>query len=158
MPDKPAKLVDVFVELLDEGTETWRGTKALDMGDGLYKLLPTSNYDPEDEIWAFLPGDIVALERAHTNIGIVENAVRHRNPDVIRIDVWMAEGSPLGCKRTNALALGGGLYKILPTPAYDPAEEKWEFVPGDIVRLHEITRANGLFKFLVPHEKVEDAG
>jgi hypothetical protein len=25
----------------------------------IYKLLPTSNYDPEDEQWQFLPGTIV---------------------------------------------------------------------------------------------------
>lgn len=158
MPDNLTNAVEVYVELLEEGTETWRRAKALNLGNRLYKLLQTPNYDPENEMWAFLPGEIVALEQAHTNIGIVENAVRHSNPDVIRIDVWQAEGSLQGSKRTNALGLGNGLYKILPTPTYDPSVEKWEFVPGDIVRLEEIKRDNGLFTFLAPYEKVEDAG
>ncbi len=49
----------IYVELLDEGTDTWRPTEALILGNGLYQLLPTPNYDPEDEIWALLPGSIV---------------------------------------------------------------------------------------------------
>jgi hypothetical protein len=39
------------------------------------------------------------------------------------------------CPRlTNAIDLGNGLYKILPTPDYDPEDEDWEFVPETIVR------------------------
>jgi hypothetical protein len=51
--------VEVFVPLLEEGTPTIRGTQALPLPNGLYKLLPTPNYDPEDEIWEFLPGSVV---------------------------------------------------------------------------------------------------
>jgi hypothetical protein len=53
------KNVKVYVPLLEEGTPTLRGTQAVPLSNGLYKLLPTLNYDPEDEIWAFLPGSIV---------------------------------------------------------------------------------------------------
>lgn len=53
------KITTVYVELLEEGTDTLRGTDAIDFGNGLYKLLPTPNYDPEDEIWAFLPHSVV---------------------------------------------------------------------------------------------------
>ncbi len=158
MSENLTNAVDVCVELLEEGAETWRRAKALNLGNGLYKLLPPPDYDPEDEMWAFLPGEIVALERARTNIGIIENAVRHPDQNVIRIIVWQAEGSPQGSKRTNALGLGNGLYKILPTPTYDPNAESWEFVPGDIVRLEEIKRGNGLFTYLAPYEKVYDNG
>lgn len=51
--------VEIFVTLLDEGTDTIRGTQAIDLGKGLYKLLPTKNYDPESETWEFLPGSVV---------------------------------------------------------------------------------------------------
>jgi hypothetical protein len=51
--------VEVYVELLEEGTPTVRPTQAIALSDGLYKLLPTPNYDAENEIWAFLPGSIV---------------------------------------------------------------------------------------------------
>lgn len=53
------KTETIFVQLLEEGTDTARGTQAVRLGDGLFKLLPTDNYDPEDEIWEFLPGSIV---------------------------------------------------------------------------------------------------
>jgi hypothetical protein len=53
------KTVKVYVPLLEEGTPTMRGTQAIIMGDGLYKLMPTPHYDPEDEIWEFLPGSVV---------------------------------------------------------------------------------------------------
>lgn len=155
-PDSPGNIIYVCVELLDEGTDTWRWTKALNIGNGFYKLLPTPDYDPEDEFWAFLPGDIVRLEQAHTNIGTIEKAVRHPNLDVIRIDVEQKKGSPLAIKSTNALGLGGGLYKILPTPTYDPRVESWKFLPGDIVRLKKIKTAAG-FSYLEPFEKVENA-
>ena len=51
--------VIIYVPLLDEGTPTCRGTQAIDLGNGLYKLLPTDNYDSDDETWEYLPGSIV---------------------------------------------------------------------------------------------------
>ncbi|MGE4352323.1 MAG: hypothetical protein AB7E52_09075 [Bdellovibrionales bacterium] len=48
---------------MEEGVDTTRKTKAIDLGNGIFKLLPTKNYDPEDEIWEFLPGSIVRCER-----------------------------------------------------------------------------------------------
>jgi hypothetical protein len=50
---------EIYVILLDEGTDTIRPTKAEVLPNGLYKLLPTPNYDPEDEHWEFPPGSIV---------------------------------------------------------------------------------------------------
>jgi len=54
--------VEIYVRLLREGTECSRPTQALDLGNGLYKILPTPNYDPEDEVWEFLPDSIVRSE------------------------------------------------------------------------------------------------
>ena len=51
--------VEIYVVLLEEGTDTIRGTQAIPLGNDLYKLLPTPHYDPEDEIWEFLPGTVV---------------------------------------------------------------------------------------------------
>lgn len=55
---------EVYVTLLEEGTDTIRATQAMDLGKGLYKLLPTPWYDPEDEIWEFLPGTIVRIKKS----------------------------------------------------------------------------------------------
>jgi hypothetical protein len=54
-----AKTVEIYIRLLDEGTECSRPTQALDLGNGLFKVLPTSNYDPVDEVWEFPPDSIV---------------------------------------------------------------------------------------------------
>ena len=51
--------VEVYIQLLEEGTPTARPTRAIPLGNGLYKILATPDYDPEDEIWEFLPGSIV---------------------------------------------------------------------------------------------------
>jgi hypothetical protein len=49
----------VYVELLDEGTVTYRPVDAEPLGDGRFRLIATSDYDPEDETWGFLPGAVV---------------------------------------------------------------------------------------------------
>ena len=54
--------VEIHVRLLDEGTECSRRTLALDLGNGLFKVLPISNYDPTDEVWEFPPDTIVRSE------------------------------------------------------------------------------------------------
>ena len=40
------------------------------------------------------------------------------------VDVW---------RPTQGEHLGGDTYRVLPTPTYDPADEKWEFPPGSRV-------------------------
>lgn len=57
------KTAEIYVSLLEEGTPTARPTQAIPLSNGLFKILPTSNYDPEDEIWEFLPGSIVRCEK-----------------------------------------------------------------------------------------------
>ena len=53
------KTVEIHIRLLREGTECSRPTQALDLGNGLFKVLPTSGYDPQDEVWEFPPNSIV---------------------------------------------------------------------------------------------------
>jgi hypothetical protein len=36
---------------------------------------------------------------------------------------------------TRALKLGGGLFKLVAPPGYDPADERWEHLPGATVRV-----------------------
>jgi hypothetical protein len=49
----------IHVALLDEGTWCARATECVDLGDGLFRLLATPDYDPEDEHWEFPPGSVV---------------------------------------------------------------------------------------------------
>jgi hypothetical protein len=61
--------ITVYVQLLNEGTFVSRETKALSMGDGLYKILPVADCDPEDEEWEFKPGEIVKIKKHRTSDG-----------------------------------------------------------------------------------------
>jgi hypothetical protein len=49
----------IHVVLLGEGTWCARPTECIDLGNGLFRLLATPNYNPEDERWEFPPGSIV---------------------------------------------------------------------------------------------------
>lgn len=69
-------LKTLYVYLLDEGVDVWRPTEAIDLGDGLYELLPTPDYDPEDEVWEFLPGTIVRVENKKLYNGIFPVATK----------------------------------------------------------------------------------
>lgn len=51
--------VEIYVNLLEEGTPCSRPTQAQVLENGLFRLLPTDNYDPEGEHWEFPPGSIV---------------------------------------------------------------------------------------------------
>ena len=55
----PPAIVEIYVNLLDEGTRCARPTRGLTLGNGLFELLPTEGYNPEDEHWEFRPGTIV---------------------------------------------------------------------------------------------------
>jgi hypothetical protein len=51
--------VEIYVNLLEEGTACSRPTQAQVLEHGLFRLLPTDSYDPDDEHWEFPPGSIV---------------------------------------------------------------------------------------------------
>ena len=61
--------VKIFVYLLQEGTDARRPTEAVSTGDGLFKILPTPDYDLEGEIWEFPPGSIVRSETRQGDSG-----------------------------------------------------------------------------------------
>jgi hypothetical protein len=53
----------IYIQLLDEGVDVWRPTEGEMIADMVFKVLPTENYDPEDEHWEFPPGTIVRCEK-----------------------------------------------------------------------------------------------
>lgn len=56
------EIVEIYVRLLEEGTPTLMQTTAEKIGNDIFKLLPSEQYDPEDEIWEFLPNTYVRGE------------------------------------------------------------------------------------------------
>lgn len=143
--DKPP--IEVYVELLDEGSEAWRPTQAVELRNGLFQLLPTAGYDPEDESWAFLPGEIVRLEKRLSEKG-ERQFVRHPDLSVVRIQVESL-GKDVMLYDAYARELGGGLYEVLPTPHYDPEQQHWKFLPGSTVRLEERDFPYGMRLFAI---------
>lgn len=61
----------VFVRLLDEGTDVMRPVPACLISEGIYELLKTDDYDPEFEIWEFLPGQRVRCESRGAEAALV---------------------------------------------------------------------------------------
>jgi hypothetical protein len=49
----------IYIYLLDEGTDVWRPTEGEEVAEMTFRVLPSPNYNPEDEHWAYLPGTIV---------------------------------------------------------------------------------------------------
>ena len=43
------------------------------------------------------------------------------------------EGTPTS-RPTQAAKVGTDSFRLLATPNYDPADERWEFLPGSVVR------------------------
>jgi hypothetical protein len=49
----------VYVPLLNEGTSVVRPTQGIRLSGDIYRVLPTPDYDPNDEEWEFPPGTSV---------------------------------------------------------------------------------------------------
>jgi hypothetical protein len=69
------KTSTIYIQLLNEGTTVYRPALGEILGNGIYKILATENYDPEDEEWEFLPGSIVKCENKKLERGIFLVAV-----------------------------------------------------------------------------------
>jgi hypothetical protein len=158
------RTIEIYVSLLEEGTPTLRGTKAIDLGNNLYELLPTSNYDPEDEVWEFEPGSIVFGQARQSNKGekilvaVRQNISREEilrvHPGAILVPIYVLTGKQKKAK-TEAINLGNQLYKLLPTKEYDPASSVWEYSPGSIVRALEEIEKTG-HKILVAFDQIRE--
>ena len=57
------EIVEIYIKLLDEGVDCWRPVKAQKLGENKYKIIGTDHYDPDNEKWEFLPGDIVECQQ-----------------------------------------------------------------------------------------------
>lgn len=67
---------EIYIQLLDEGTTTYRPTQAVHCGDDMFYILPTPEYDPEMETWEFPPGSTVLCERVERDDGAILIAKR----------------------------------------------------------------------------------
>jgi hypothetical protein len=59
MSAETATSTKIFIPLLNEGTRVLRPTLAVQIDEKSFRVLPTKDYDPENEEWAFPPGSVV---------------------------------------------------------------------------------------------------
>lgn len=57
----------IYVQLLEEGTRVFRPTQGIRLEGEWFRLLPTDDYDPDDEVWEFPPGSTVRCELRRLN-------------------------------------------------------------------------------------------
>jgi NAD(P)-dependent dehydrogenase (short-subunit alcohol dehydrogenase family) len=62
MHQPPTANTTIYIRLLEEGTPCSRPTQAVPLAAGTYRVLPTIDYDPTDEVWEFVPGSTVHCE------------------------------------------------------------------------------------------------
>lgn len=60
------QIVDIYIQLQDEGTDVWRPVKGEHIGNSQYKIL-SMNDSQGDEIWEHSAGDIVQCEKVLQN-------------------------------------------------------------------------------------------
>ena len=54
------KTHEIYINLPED--DAARPTQAIVLENDRYKVLPTPDYDPDDEVWEFIPGSIVRCE------------------------------------------------------------------------------------------------
>ncbi len=59
----------IYVRLLNEGRDVSRPVLALEIGHGVYEILPIADYEPSDEEWEFPPGAHVKLQKREADNG-----------------------------------------------------------------------------------------
>jgi hypothetical protein len=69
LPGAYRETMTILVVLLDEGTCCARPTECIDLGDGLFQLLATPGYSPENEHWEFPPGSVVRGKKVEDGNG-----------------------------------------------------------------------------------------
>jgi hypothetical protein len=76
-------LETIYIPLVDEGTTVSRPTLAVPLGNDLYRVLATPDYDPADEHWKFPPGSVVrCISRSEDGTPIL---IAHEKDDTGRI-------------------------------------------------------------------------
>ena len=153
-------LVKIHLRLLPFDPPKTKETCALSLGDGTYEVLVPKKGDLAIEHWEFSPGSVVRCRYADISgksvflaSEYVGRRVEMASPPVIYVSL-LEEGTAT-MRPTEAIIVGEGLYKLLPTKDYDPEDEIWEFLPGTVVRCKEVKSAYKGF-VLLAYEAVEE--
>ena len=69
----------IYVKLLDEGTIVYRPVPAIEVNKGVFELFGFDIYNPDDEIWEFMPGTLVITEEKNLSGETVLVAIKGKN-------------------------------------------------------------------------------
>lgn len=147
--DKPL----IYIPLLEEGTPTMRGTEYISLGQDLYKILATSNYDPLDEVWEFLPDSVVKGRKTKgykgNDILIATDLVSppENLPTIMEnsaeVYVPSQKGDNPKLIPTQSEHISNDIYRLLPIASFDPKLDNWPFLPSSAVRCIKTTSDKG---------------
>jgi hypothetical protein len=118
----------IYVRLLEEATTCLRPTEAVPLADGTYRVLPTTDYDPTDEVWEFAPGSTVHCESFDGQSG----------PYLLAIAEVGVDGSK---KRRATFAVSEDVLEYRD----ERGHLLWRLKPEDIVLVAEYTTNEGPF-------------
>lgn len=66
----------IYVKLLEEGTKVYRPVTAFKIENNVYEVRGSEIHDPDDELWEFVPGTFVFVEKQNLDGEIVLVAVK----------------------------------------------------------------------------------
>ena len=70
----------IYIQLLDEGTIAYRPVPAREIENNIYEMGGYDIYDPEDEVWEFLPGTYVLVEEQYRGGKKLLVAIKQQSP------------------------------------------------------------------------------
>src|SRR5216683_4659890 len=118
----------IYIRILEEATTCLRPTQAVLLPDATYRVLPSVDYDPTDEVWEFVPGSTVHCESFDGESGPYLLAIAE-----VGVDGPKKERATLAVSE-NALEYRDQRGHLL-----------WRLNPGNIVLVAEYTTNEGPF-------------
>lgn len=70
----------IYIQLLEEGTKVYKPVPAIEIENNIYEVQGFEIYDPEDEVWEFLPGTNVLVEEQNFDGTNVLVAIKEQIP------------------------------------------------------------------------------
>jgi hypothetical protein len=87
----------------------------------------------------------LSVRRAIRTLQVVMNRTMNTICLYVRL---LNEGTEV-FRPTQAFEVGGGLFRLIAAPDYNPEDEEWELLPGETVRVAVHHGANGDFPVAV---------
>lgn len=70
----------IYIQLLEEGTKVYKPVPAIEIENNIYEVQGFEIYNPEDEVWEFLPGTNVLVEEQNFDGTNVLVAIKEQIP------------------------------------------------------------------------------